>query len=193
MKKSKTAFLFSAQRLAATGLYMWTFTLKETMDIKDVRKRWNYLLTLLRRKWPQFCGLRVYEMHETHGLHVHLVTNRYVRVEDVRRLAIKSGWGRIHVQRIQADRAAYLAKYLGKDREPCLKGWRLWAGFGDWDWSRVKDIVLESPRSKIYAVCKAIYGWTGSDGRGDRMILVEKLYPQSLRDATWGDPPGVAA
>ena len=42
-----------------------------------------------------------------------------------------AGWGRIHVRRADAQAARYLAKYLSKDREPCFKRWRLWAGFGD--------------------------------------------------------------
>jgi len=32
MNKSKIAFLFSAERLAENGLYMWTFTFAEVLD-----------------------------------------------------------------------------------------------------------------------------------------------------------------
>jgi hypothetical protein len=39
----------------------------------------------------------------------------------------------------------YLAKYLSKEvRAVCLKGKRLWAGFGKATWCRVKDIIVSS-------------------------------------------------
>ena len=97
-----------------------------------------------------------------HGLHVHLVTNRFIDVNVVRALALKAGWGRIHVKRIPAEKAEYLAKYLSKDRPECLKGWRLWAGFGNWEWTKVKDVVFDSPFSRIYRACKEWLHWTGN-------------------------------
>jgi hypothetical protein len=39
----------------------------------------------------------------------------------------------------------YPAKYLSKEvRASCLKGKRLWAGFGEATWCRVKDIKVRS-------------------------------------------------
>lgn len=182
MRKSQTAFLFSAERLAEHGLYMWTFTFRDVLDIKDTRKLWNHLLVLLRRKWPDLCGLRVFELHDKHGLHVHLVTNRYIRVEEARKLAKRAGWGRIHVVRTTADGAKYLAKYLNKERERCFRHWRLWAGFGKWDWSRVKDIALESPRSAIWAACKNGFQWEGNHGFRDKKSMVEFLYVRTIEE-----------
>jgi len=146
------------------------------LDIKDTRKRWNHLLTLMRRRWPELCGLRVFELHESHGLHVHLITNRRIDVGECRPMAKKAGWGRIHVQRVSAERAAYLAKYLSKEREPCLKRWRLWGSFGNWERSKVKDIELDSPRTRIYNRCKEIFGWTGNRHFVERMQIVDSIY-----------------
>ncbi len=53
---------------------MWTFTFAAVVDVKATRKKWNYLLTLLKRRWPKLAGLRVFELHKNHGLHVHLVS-----------------------------------------------------------------------------------------------------------------------
>jgi hypothetical protein len=103
---------------------MWTFTFAAVLDVKATRKKWNHLLTLLKRRWPKLAGLRVFELHKNHGLHVHLVTNRWIDVNVARELAFLAGWGRIHVMRIPPERASYLAKYLSKDRPECLKGWR---------------------------------------------------------------------
>lgn len=180
MNKSKQAFLFSAERLSQQGLYMWTLTFREVLAVKDARKRWNHLLTLMRRRWPDLCGLRVFEMHKCHGLHVHLVTNRRIDVNEVRRLAAQAGWGRVHVQRIPPDRASYLAKYLGKDRPEAFRGWRLWGAFGDWDWSRVGDIIAETGRSKAWRQCQEELGWVGKGNFLERQWIATKRYLRNL-------------
>ena len=98
--------------------------------MKETRKRWNHLLTLLLREWPNLQGLRVFELHQEHGLHVHLVTNQFIDVNRARELAMKAGWGRIHVTRMRSEHAGYLAKYLSKERPECLYRWRLWPASG---------------------------------------------------------------
>jgi hypothetical protein len=76
-------------------------------------------------------------------------------VEQVRELAEKAGWGRIHVSVMPTEHAQYLAKYLSRDRPPCLKRWRLCAAFGEgWKPNRVKDLTRESLFSTIYRACK---------------------------------------
>ena len=59
MTKSKAAFLFASQTLGKQRLYLWTFTFKELLAVKETRKHWNHLLTLLLRQWPNLQGLRV--------------------------------------------------------------------------------------------------------------------------------------
>jgi hypothetical protein len=71
MTKSKAAFLFASRTLGKQQLYLWTFTFAEVLSVKQTRKKWNHLLTLLLRTWDTLQGLRVFEMHKTHGLHVH--------------------------------------------------------------------------------------------------------------------------
>ncbi len=138
--------------------------------MKDTRKRRNHLLTLLLRAWPELQGLRVFELHEEHGLHVHLVTNQFINVNRARQLAAQAGWGRIHVTRMPSEHAGYLAKYLSKERFECLHRWRLWAGFGrGWDWTKVKDVIRETLLSRVYRACKEWKGWTGRDEFLERM------------------------
>jgi hypothetical protein len=189
MTKSKTAYLFATQTLGQQGLYMWTFTFREVLDVKDTRKRWNHLLTLMKAAFTNLRGLRVFELHEFHGIHVHLVTNRWIDVNKARELAQQAGWGRIHVMRIPVEKAGYLAKYLSKERPPCLKGWRLWAGFGEWDWTKVKDLVTQSRFSTIYRACKEWLGWTGKKGFFDRMKMVAQLEMRSAIEG-WIDGYG---
>jgi len=182
MNKSRQAFLFSAQRLSEQGLYMWTLTFRELLAVKETRKRWNHLLTLIRRRWPELCGLRVFELHKHHGLHVHLVTNRRIDVNVVRALAKQAGWGRVNVKRIPADRASYLAKYLGKDRPEAFYRWQLWGGFGKWDWSRVGDILVESGRSTSWRQCQQELGWTGRTNFHQRQLIAIRRYVQNLTE-----------
>jgi hypothetical protein len=128
MTKSHAAFVFASRTLGKQKLFMWTFTFADLLGVKDTRRRWNHLLTLLVRTWPELQGIRVFEMHKEHGLHVHLLTNRYIRVEQARELALQAGWGRIHVMPMPAEHANYVAKYLSKERPECLKRWRLSKG-----------------------------------------------------------------
>jgi hypothetical protein len=182
MTKSKAAYLFATQTLGKESLFMWTFTFAEVLDIKATRKRWNYLLTLIKRRWPKLAGLRVFELHKNHGLHVHLVTNRWIDVNVARELAQKAGWGRIHVMRIPPERACYLAKYLSKQRPECFKGWRLWAGFGEWEWTKVKDVVFDSLFCRVYRACKEAFSWTGNKNFRDRMRLVQWIEVRTVTE-----------
>src|SRR5438477_1748042 len=176
MTKSKAAFLFASQALGKQRLYLWTFTFKELLAVKETRKRWNYLLTLLLRTWPELQGLRVFELHEEHGLHVHLVTNQFIDVNRARELALRAGWGRIHVTRMPSEHVGYLSKYLSKERPECLYRWRLWAGFGkDWEWTKVKDVIRETLFSRIYRACKEWQGWQGRGRFFERMDFVRRM------------------
>jgi hypothetical protein len=182
MNKSKAAFEFSAQKLGKEKLFFWTFTFAEVLSVKDTRKKWNHLLTLLRRRYPKLCGLRAFELHEEHGLHVHLVTNAWINVNEARVMAMQAGWGRIHVKRIPAAKAGYLGKYLSKEhRAPCFKGWRLWASFGSWEWTKIKDVEFSSDYGKV------IKGIITLEDRPQshfsRLTLADKLYLESLKNS----------
>jgi hypothetical protein len=176
MTKSKAAFLFASQTLGKQKLFLWTFTFREVLAVKETRTHWNHLLTLLKRRWPNLQGLRVFELHEEHGLHVHLITNQFIDVNQARELATQAGWGRIHVTRMPSEHAGYLAKYLSKERPECLHRWRLWAGFGKgWEWTKVKNVIKETLFSKIYRACKEWKGWTGRGNFFERMDLVRRM------------------
>ncbi len=183
MSKSKAAFLFASKPLGQQQLFLWTFTFKEVLGVKETRKRWNHLLTLLLRTWPKLQGLRVFESHEEHGLHVHLLTNQFIDVNQARELAQQAGWGRIHVKRARREQAGYLAKYLSKERPECLKRWRLWAGFGaGWEWTKVKDVIRETLFSTIYRACKEWKQWRGRSRFFERMDLVRQLMFLSIEN-----------
>jgi hypothetical protein len=84
----------------------------------------------------------------------------------VRRIAERHGFGRIHAKRCGKWVGDYLVKYLSKEiRAACLKGKRLWAGFGNATWCRVKDIQVRS--------------WLGDEYRRLRRDAVELNREQS--------------
>jgi len=73
---------------------------------------------------------------------------------------------------------------LAKGARPeCFRHWRLWAGFGDWEWTKVKDVVFESLFCKITGraksgtagqemgvsstVCVSCTGWNGEQSKKD--------------------------
>jgi hypothetical protein len=131
-------------------LYFWTFTLREVHSLKTATGRWNQFLTLLKRKLG-FRGVRVLELHEEHGCHFHVITNRRFPIRKILELAKRYGFGRIDVRAVtETDHAVrYLCKYLSKPRVPCLKRARLWSAFGEIERTRVKDVLVDTPKVRL--------------------------------------------
>ncbi len=79
---------------------------------------------------------------------------------------------------------------LAKGARPeCFRHWRLWAGFGDWEWTKVKDVVFESLFCKIYRACKEWHGWTGNAHFFDRLRFVHWLEQRTIEEG-WADGLG---
>jgi hypothetical protein len=131
-------------------LYFWTFTLREVHSLKKAMALWNHFLTLLKRRL-HFRGVRVLELHEEHGCHFHVVTNRRFAIREILTFSERYGFGRIHVEKVSdpAKAIGYLCKYLSKRRPGCLKRARLWSAFGDIERTRVKDVLIDTPIVRI--------------------------------------------
>jgi len=155
--KSKLALQWSIDQLARGGyLRMWTFTLPVCLSVPDACARWSILLRELVKQLG-FSGVRVFELHEFHGLHVHCMVNMFYPVRRVRAIILECGWGRIHVQRCLKD-PYYVAKYVGKGRrEGAFVGRRIWAAFG--------------PLGKTLTKCKDV---VGTSGKGRCFQAIEK-------------------
>lgn len=156
--KSKFAFESSVAMLPVSrkeNLYLWTFTFVEVISVEDARRRWSAFLNKLRmrKRYRQFQGLRVFQLHPGgHGLHIHVVTGEYLRINDARGLWMTVGGGRIHVKPIAASRANYLSRYLKKQGRPeCFRGVRMWDAFGGLEVCRIKDVRIESNWTRTYA------------------------------------------
>ena len=106
----------------------------------------KHLRNVLEGDWG---GVRVAELHKEHGVHYHALINRRLSVDVVRRVARCHGIGRIFVEVADNNGAAYLSKYLSKQRAGplCRSGRRArrWASFGPIRKTRVCDVVNDSP------------------------------------------------
>ena len=164
------AFQWSAEAIPTNRngeFYFWTFTFKEVLDVIVARRLWSDFLRKLRklkkRKGMDFRGLRVFELHPGkafepggHGLHVHVVTDCFLMVNQVRAVWKTCLGGRVHVKPIAPNRIGYLAKYLTKSGRPeCFKGARMWAACGGFDHVKIKDVLVDSSWTRAYAVLKA--------------------------------------
>ncbi len=71
--KGQTAFKFNVGTLfesSTSGVYFWTSTFREVLTVKEASKRWCAFSKEIVREL-QVYGVRVYELHDEHGLHVH--------------------------------------------------------------------------------------------------------------------------
>src|SRR5262252_4698871 len=150
--KSRAAFEFTVRKMLRQNpkLYFWTFTFREVHSLKRSMELWNQFLTLLKRRLG-FRGVRVLELHEEHGCHFHVITNRRFPVRKVLLMCERHGFGRIDVRRVTdaAQAISYLCKYLSKRRERCLKRARLWSAFGKIERTRVRDILVDTPKVRL--------------------------------------------
>lgn len=112
--KSQLAFKFNVERMfeaSSSGVYFWTSTFEKVLTVKEASRRWSAFSKEIVRELGVF-GVRVYELHDEHGLHIHWLANRFLPVQIVRRIAQKHGFGRIHVKRAGKWVTDYLAEYL---------------------------------------------------------------------------------
>jgi hypothetical protein len=180
-RKSHIALKFNVEKLfegPESGVYFWTSTFREVLTIKQASRKWSAFAKDLVREFG-VSGVRVYELHDEHGLHIHWLVNRFLPVQIVRRIAERHGFGRIHAKRCGKWVGDYLAKYLSKEvRAKCLKGKRLWAGFGSTTWCRVKDINVRSWLGDEYRRIRA--GAVGISRRKSYGILQQALRNYAL-------------
>lgn len=138
LNRTQTAFTMSAENLLKTygKLYFWTFTFIDT-PISDeyANEDWALFHYRLRKVFPRLRGLRVTELHRSHGIHYHALVNMRIPIERVKRLARGSGrltgdnryldFGRMSVTKCDLNTAHYLIKYFNKTY---AKSYQLYSG-----------------------------------------------------------------
>ncbi len=141
--------------------YSRCFTFADMPKIEDAAQRWRHFINWLVRNDNRVYGVRMYELIEFHGLHIHAPINQRISVRRFRPMTRRYGFGRIHVKPVIRAVADYLGKYLTKQgRTAWLKGKRLWACFGKSEKTRVKDIIVESNFTRVVKFCQGELGKT---------------------------------
>lgn len=153
MLASQAALQLNCERLSRLGrVYMWTFTFPYVFDLPVARRMWSELSARLVS--VGFDGIRVFELHKEHGLHIHCLVVGWHDVGDVRKITTAFGFGRIDVRRCFESGLHYVSKYVTKQARkeyPCLKGVRLWAYIGSdrSEQTRVSDLRKVSHVSTV--------------------------------------------
>lgn len=155
MTKSKYAFRENIERLFTIGpVYLWTFTFPDVCGVQEASYRWNELLTWFRWAFKgAVFGIRVYELHKRHGVHIHALIAGRMDVNIVRVMAQRYGFGRINVVWARTvDAGHYLGKYLSKGRRrEEFRGRRIWSVFGRMvGKTRVRDIEVNGALSDCF-------------------------------------------
>lgn len=151
--KTAYAFTFTAERLAAwyPRIYFWTLTFRE-VPYNDVRAMsdWALFRRRLCHRYPSLKGVRVCELHKSHGIHFHLLLNLRISLDDMNKLGHPLGLGRMSVSEADKNCIGYLAKYLTKQyrNEFDFGGRRRWGTIGGFKPCRVRDVVFEMETSQ---------------------------------------------
>jgi len=157
ISRTKAAFLFSCDRFFAKHkkVYFWTVTFK-SVPINDeaAMEEWQLLRRRLHWIFPKVEGLRVCELHRSHGIHFHFLINIRIPVRRMKRIAHGSGrlvgrncyldFGRMWAVTCDKGTANYLSKYLTKSyrQNNEFGGRRRWGTIGGFKQTKCKDIEI---------------------------------------------------
>lgn len=178
LNKTQAAFTFSCEKFFEVNpeVYFWTFTFRSVpMDDAYAMEDWHTFQARLCREFPWVWGIRVTELHRSHGIHFHFFINARIAIWHMRRLVYGRGFlagrnrytdfGRIQVVKCDKDprSIAYLSNYLTKQYR--IDNWfgnrRRWATFGGFEGSRCMDIEYVSDATKnrdhIFGMCQCSY------------------------------------
>lgn len=157
--RSRLAMRWNIELMPGVNRYLWTFTTWTAQPVRDTSAQWS--IVSRRLVGDGFMFVRAYELHETHGLHIHTVADDFYPLARAYMCIKGTIFGNIDVtEAITSEVAArYISKYISKaTREPALNGMRLWAccGFPKAKRERVKDVTFECPQKKFLTLSPRI-------------------------------------
>lgn len=163
MTKSEFAFRESAAKLFEQNrkIYFWSFTMKQILPDWHYAGVWRRFSRDLQNLYGgTLKGLRVIELHESHGIHWHALLNKRVWVVEVRRIGERYGIGWIKALRANYGSVDYLCKYLGKQAHEtkffarCCR----WGTVGGFRGVRKSDVEIDSPYHRRMKICQEATG-----------------------------------
>jgi len=130
------------------SLYLWTFTTPSKVSLERLSFLWTRFMQRKSMRQIPWQAMNFKEPHPGgHGWHVHCVAVTRYDVRTIRTLALTSGFGRLNVIKIPADRVWYVLKYVTKSslsRTPETKGKQLWGCNGFRGYPASKVVVHDS-------------------------------------------------
>jgi hypothetical protein len=175
--KSQLAFLWSAERLfqMSKEVYFWTWTFINVPSSDDAAMEdFDCANTRLQHHFPNMRGLRVCELHRSHGIHFHLLLNIRIPIRRLKEILWGSymlnrkprylDFGRMSVTRCDMETAGYMAKYMTKEyRQSHWFGRRRrWGAMGGYEANKVNDVefVTDSLRNRkeLFGGKRCTYG-----------------------------------
>jgi len=163
LSKSAQAFTWSAERLFDEWpkIYFWTFTFIHTPYCDDeAMYMWATFMRRLNKKFPYLQGLRVCELHRSHGIHFHAFFSERVPIRVMQKIWHGTGdlvgqnhyldFGRVSVATCDKQTIGYMTKYMTKQyREDNYFGRRRrWGTIGGFEANRVNDIEVISEATR---------------------------------------------
>lgn len=162
--RSEAAFRFSAAKLFEVygEIYFWTFTFRDVMPDWWYANTWSrFVRQLCDLYGGTLHGLKVIELHQSHGIHYHALLNKRVWVGEVRRIAKRYGIGHVDVERADRGSIAYLAKYVSKQfkgERKFFSGCSRWGTVGGFRGVKCKSVVIDSVYHRAIAICQRKLG-----------------------------------
>jgi len=163
LSRTGSAFQFTSENLFASfpKIYFWTFTfVRVPISDEYAMEDYDLLIQRLVHHFPGIYGIRVAELHRSHGIHFHCFLNERVPIERIKRISRGNGkingrnrnlgFGRMSVTVCNKDTIEYLSMYLTKQYRDkySFSGRRRWGCIGGWKPVRCRDIVYESDYSR---------------------------------------------
>ena len=164
MTKSEAAFRLSAEKFFAQTrrVYFWTFTARRVFADWHYAQVWARFVRELEDVYGGTVqGVKIVELHKSHGIHWHALLNRRIDVDGVRRIGARYGIGRVHVKLANRGSINYLAKYVSKEFK---RGQKLhahcarWGTVGGFRGVRVQDIEIDSVFHRAVRFCQRELG-----------------------------------
>ena len=165
MGKSVNAFLFSLDtlwHLSLGHLWFWTLTFVTAQEDAVGAAAWSdFQDAACKSILKGVRGVRVFQLHRSHGIHVHFVCDKRLAFWRVAKLAGRFGFGKIDVAKVRPVRSGgvwrlpgYLARDMGKacrEKRRWLGRRRLWGAFGPWrnERTRVSDVKVEGDAVRL--------------------------------------------
>jgi len=172
LSRTAAAFTFTCERLAREyrKLYFWTFTFKSVpLNDEEAMEEWNMLNRRLQYHFEWIRGVRVCELHKSHGIHFHAIVNGRIPIRRLQEIIVGRrhltghnrylDFGRMSVTRCDTGTIGYMAKYLCKQyrADNNFGHRRRWGTIGGFNPCRCIDVEYVSPwhKNKYHAFGRA--------------------------------------